>query len=122
MKHYARDAFSKLILRVSDLKRLAAEKGLLAPSGSCDPVRLAFGTAPLGLAGTRAAEIFRECGVEPEYADRGWVVLIPTPFHTEEDLFRVEQALFALPRSGLSLTWEAAPPMEQAVPLSLIHI
>ncbi len=116
MKRCARDAFSKLLPRVSALKRLALEKGLLIPAGRCDPTRLAFGTAPLGLSGTRAAEIFRECGAEPEYADRGWLVLIPTPFHTEEDFFRVEQALSALPRSDESFTWEAVPYAEEAVP------
>ena len=58
------------------------------PAGLADPVRITLNTASIGLEGRQAAQRLREYGVEPEYADDGFVVLIPTPFNTEEDFQR----------------------------------
>ena len=58
------------------------------PQGPADPTRLSFCTAAVGMSGEQAAAHFRSCGVEPEYADGASVVLIPTPWNTEQDLRR----------------------------------
>ncbi len=74
------------------------------PLGETDPVRITLQTASLGITGEEAAEIFRAHFVEPEYADNANLVLIATPFHTEQDFLRVEQAIQALPnRTPLKL-------------------
>ena len=89
------DAFPVLQERVGRIRRLAFSRGIPSPAG--DPTRLTLETAKAGLSGTRAAELFRAAGVEPEYADRAFVVLIATPFNTEEDFLRLERAIRDLP-------------------------
>ena len=64
-----------------------------------DPARLTLGTAPLPMSGAEAAEIFRACGCEPEHADARMVVFIVTPFNTEDDLNRLEQAMEKVARN-----------------------
>lgn len=90
-------AFQTLERRVGAVKKLAAAKGLGIPEGLTDPVRITLNTAKIGLTGQKAAQGFRECGVEPEYADDGFVVLIPSPFNTEEEFLRVERAIESMP-------------------------
>lgn len=90
-------AFKTLEERACGLKTLAEKKGCGLPSGVCDPVRLSLETGRLGLTGVRAAELFRENGVEPEYADDRWVVFILSPFNTEEDFSRLRSAIERLP-------------------------
>ena len=102
-------AFQTLERRVGAVKKLAAAKGLGIPEGLTDPVRITLNTAKIGLTGQKAAQGFRECGVEPEYADDGFVVLIPSPFNTEEEFLRVERAIEAMPVGGSSCHRAADP-------------
>ena len=68
------------------------------------------------LTGQKAAQGFREYGVEPEYADDGFVVLIPAPFNTEEEFLRVERAIEAMPVGAPLTIGRRIPPVsEQAV-------
>ena len=58
----------------------------------------------------------RECGVEPEYADDGFVVLIPSPFNTEEEFLRVERAIESMPVGAPLAIGRRIPPVSgQAV-------
>lgn len=108
------DAFPVLQERVEKVRRLARSRGISSPEGPCDPARLTLETASIGLTGTRAADLLRAAGVEPEYADRSYVVLIATPFNTEEDFLRLERAIRLLP-AGEPLprisTFPALPPV-----------
>lgn len=88
-------AFAALEERVAAIRELAAELGILAPKGECDPIRLTLRTLEAGITGTNAAAHFRSFGVEPEYADMAQVVLIATPFNSEQDFQRVEAAIRA---------------------------
>lgn len=54
-----------------------------------DPLRLTLDAAASGLTGTALAELLRKGGVECEYADRAYTVLMATPENTPEDLARV---------------------------------
>ncbi len=90
-------AFRTLQRKVSQIRRFAVSRGIALPKGPCDPVRIALNTASVGLAGTRAAERFRAAGAEPEYADSAYVVLIATPFNTDEDFARLRAAIASLP-------------------------
>lgn len=58
-----------------------------------DPLKLTLNASLAGVTGPRLAEQLREAGVECEYADLEFVVLMVTPENTEEDFIRVAQAL-----------------------------
>lgn len=108
-------AYSQLQKRVLKIKELAAEKGIVIPTGATDPVRITLQTASLGITGEEAAEIFRTYLVEPEYADDGNLVLIATPFHTEQDFLRVEKAIQALPNKRPITLNAVLPPLPNSV-------
>ena len=57
-----------------------------------DPLRLTL-SAPQGLTGTQLAQRLREGGVECEFADPDYVVLMATPHNSPEDFARVAAAL-----------------------------
>ena len=108
-------AYSQLQKRVLKIKELAVEKGIVIPTGATDPVRITLQTASLGITGEEAAEIFRTYLVEPEYADDGNLVLIATPFHTEQDFLRVEKAIQALPNKRPVTLNAVLPPLPNSV-------
>ena len=109
LAQYGRAAFAALEEKVAELRALAAGRGIPSPRGLCDPVRLAFNTGAAGVPGTNAAEHFRRCGVEPEYADASHVMLIPSPFNPDEDFERLARAVSTLP-AGAPLDFPAALP------------
>ena len=55
--------------------------------------------------------MFRAAGVEPEYADARFLVLIATPFNTPEDFGRAERAVAALPVAGPLPRGPELPPL-----------
>ncbi len=111
LEREGRTAFARLEERVCSLREFARSLGLGLPAGLCDPVRLTLRTADIGLTGVEAAERFRSMGVEPEYADGAFVVLLPTPMNGEEDFARLEGALRALPRGkGIRARGICVPP------------
>ena len=116
------DAFPVLQERIERIRRLALLHGISSPEGPGDPTRLTLETADVGLTGTQAAELLREAGVEPEYADRSFVVLIATPFNTEEDFRRLERAIERFPAGkplaplpGIPLLRPAVLPLREAM-------
>ncbi|WP_283609944.1 aminotransferase class I/II-fold pyridoxal phosphate-dependent enzyme [Faecalispora anaeroviscerum] len=96
LEENGRAAFAALEERAAAVRELAARLGFPAPEGECDPVRLTLRTAEAGILGTDAAELLRGHGVEPEYADSAQLVLIATPFNSETDFQRLEEAIRAL--------------------------
>lgn len=110
-----RQAYSVLEQRVAQLKAYAVTHGITLPKGAVDPTRITLQTASLGIRGEQAAEVFRAHLVEPEYADSANVVLIATPFHTEQDFLRVEQAIAALPKKKPIVFDEVLSPLPEVV-------
>lgn len=110
-------AFARLHSQVDMLRREAHKQGFSFESTWCDPVRYCLNTGEWGLDGRKAAAVFREYGVEPEYADAGHVVLICTPFHTAEEYDRVRRATQALRPDGYGVPLIAWPQPEIALPL-----
>jgi arginine decarboxylase len=108
-------AFPILQQRVERVRRLAAAHGIPSPQGPVDPTRLTLETAKIGLSGTRAAEYLRRAGIEAEYADRSFVVLIATPFNTEDDFLRLEHAICTLPVGHPLPDIPSLPPIAPAV-------
>ncbi len=95
-------AFQKLTARAAKVKEAARAYGYALPEGPCDPVRLTLSPAALGYTGEQLAAHLRTQGVEPEYADALWTVLIPTVMNSGEEFERLRAALEALePRAPL---------------------
>lgn len=90
-------AYPKLQNQVREIRELALSRGITLPAGQTDPTRITLNTASIGLSGTAAAELLRSAGVEPEYADSAYVVLIATPFNTERDFERLAESISKLP-------------------------
>ncbi len=112
---HGKAAYAALQERVERIRQLAAAKGVGLPRGKTDPVRITLHTAALGVTGHQAADIFRAHLAEPEYADDSNLVLIATPFHTERDFLRVEQALRALPQGAPLPQSHKLPSLPKAV-------
>lgn len=111
METQATAAYGTLQKKVEELRAVAAERGIRFPEGLCDPTRLTLNTGSVGLSGTDAAERLREAGIEPEFADGAHVVLIATPFNTEEDFARLAEAIRRLPVGEPLPEHPALPPL-----------
>ena len=72
-----------------------------------EPLKVTIETKPLGYTGCQLADFLRERGMEPEFADRDYLVLMLTPELREDSLTRVADALCQLPR--LEAITEPAP-------------
>lgn len=83
-------------------KRLAAcintvdgIKGYLGDKGICvmetEPLKIVINTACAGYTGTETCAAMRGYGIECEYADNSYVVLMVTPENTEEDFERIKK-------------------------------
>lgn len=113
-----RTAYSKLEARVARLRNTARSLGFTLPLGDCDPTRLTLRTGQLSIPGQDLAETFRSHGIEPEYWDDRNVVLIPTPFNTEEDFLRLEHAMHfgaALPKQTFADSHPPLPALPEMV-------
>lgn len=110
LEQHGKEAYAKLEQTTAELKKTALALGYTLPLGAVDPTRLSLGTGALGINGNALAECFRASGVEPEHWDDENVVLIATPFNTEEDFAKLRRAMeqgVLLPKT----TAEPHPPL-----------
>ena len=70
----------------------------LRPTQTNEPLKLTLCPKQHGYTGVEVAAYLRENGIECEFADPDFVVLMVTPAITERDLERVVEILTALPR------------------------
>ena len=70
----------------------------LRPTQTNEPLKLTLRPKQHGYTGVEVAAYLRENGIECEFADPDFVVLMVTPAITERDLERVVEILTALPR------------------------
>ena len=87
-------------------ERLTAH-GINANNGS-EPLKLTVYPRFYGYTGTELAQFLRDNGIECEFADPDFLVLMFTPAISEGDIRRLTEVLKALPRRGAVRT---APPM-----------
>ncbi len=80
---------NKTAERIKKIKELILDLGFKIPRGLCDPMRIAFVAENCDNVGDQ----LRENMIEPEYAEGSTVIIIPTPFNTEEDFKTLENAL-----------------------------
>lgn len=97
MNKRGKNDFSELEDKASEIKYMASKRGIELPQGLCDPVRISLNTGSIGIKGNDAGEYFRQKGIEPEFTDDMWVVFIPTPFNTDEELKRLYNAVKQIP-------------------------
>jgi arginine decarboxylase len=90
-------AFTRLSEKVASLREKCASLGFFTPEKAVfDPVRITIDTASRGISGYDAALHLRRHGISPEMGDGRHLVLIPTPFNTDDDFARLEAALDSL--------------------------
>ncbi len=73
-----------------------------------EALKLTLSTKPYGYTGQAFAEILRQKGIEVEFADPDFVVLMLSPDFTAEQLGRLEEALLSIPAQAPVLQ---APPV-----------
>lgn len=59
--------------------------------------KLTIAAAECGMSGTELGQLLREGLIEPEYTDPQFVVLMTSPFNTEEDYTKLENVMKAIP-------------------------
>ena len=67
-----------------------------APEKS-EPLKIVINTAKRGYTGEYVGEYLRSCGIEAEFCDEEYTVLMVTPENSEEELLRLTRAFEALP-------------------------
>lgn len=87
------------------LNALAATQGTALPLAldgpAREPMKLTLDAAALGLTGQALADHLRQNGMECEYADPRYLVLMFTPENPAEDMARLEAALAELCARGI---------------------
>lgn len=93
---------SACIERLEKVKRTLAACGF--PPEQTEPLKLVLHASEFGYTGEELAEHLRRFSVEPEFADREYLVLMATPETREEDFMRLESAFGSLtPKGALEL-------------------
>lgn len=88
------------IKRLDQVKQMLAARGFVTEP--TEPLKLVLHASQFGYTGEELAECLRQFAVEPEFADREYLVLMATPETRESDFVRVEEAFGALfPRKAL---------------------
>lgn len=71
-----------------------------------EPCKITVSAPECGLEGTTLSGRLRDFGIEAEYADFRYVVLMVTPFNTEEDFLKLEHAMSHIPQPRIRLPLE----------------
>ena len=91
--------------KVSGLKRRLLDHGYSLYGQ--EPLKITLEAKPFGYTGTELADLLRDSGIEPEFADRDHLVLMPAPAIGEEALDRLGNILCRIPKRSPIL--EAVP-------------
>ena len=85
----ARYDFAMLNGKVANLRYKAFEHGLAPKTRNVEPARLVLSVKSTEMTGGEFGRKLREHGIEPEYVNDEWAVLMASPFNTEKDFERV---------------------------------
>ena len=96
LENNGKELLNKTVERVKKVKDLIVSLGFKIPEGICDPMRIAFVVEDCDNTGDQ----LRENMIEPEYAEGSTVIIIPTPFNSEEDFETLENALKNIKPNG----------------------
>lgn len=87
-------------------RRVELTKGKISKIGfsveACEPLKIVINAAKAGYTGGELADILRKCGIECEFCDCEYLVLMVTPKNRENDLEKLISAFESItPRSPL---------------------
>ncbi len=95
-----REKLQNTVKRLEQTKRLLAQNGFEAEPS--EPMKLTLRASRTGYTGETLAALLREKGIEVEFADAEYLVLMVTPENREADFLRLEQAFAHLsPRTPI---------------------
>ena len=84
----------------SRLNAASAAAGCILPLARSgpdqEPMKLTLDASALGISGQALAQTLRQAGIECEYADPRYLVLMPTPLNPPQDLQKLEAVLLEL--------------------------
>ena len=89
----ARADFAMLNGKVANLRYKAFEHGLAPKTRNVEPARLTLSVTAAEKSAGEFENSLREHGIEPEYVNSEWAVLMASPFNTERDFERVSKFL-----------------------------
>ena len=75
--------------KMANLRYKAFEHGLAPKTRNVEPARLTLSVKSTEMTGEEFGRKLREHGIEPEYVNDEWAVLMASPFNTERDFERV---------------------------------
>ena len=97
-----------------DLKARIEEKGAILEGN--EPLKIVINAPASGYEGEELAKLLRERGVEPEFCDRDYTVLMISEFNSEKELKKLENAVKQLKkRSPLDRQIPKVPKCQQAM-------
>lgn len=82
--------------RIGEIKKKLSENGYML-SGN-EPLKIALCTKEYGYIGTEFADILRNNGIEVEFSDPDFAVMMITPENGEKDLLYLEKILLSVPK------------------------
>ena len=103
-------SLSECIQRVDGLKNALIQYGYTILSG--EPMKITISTKEFGYSGNEIANLLMECDIYPEFYDSDYIVLMPSPYNTKDDLKRLETCLCKIERK--SVVFNSFPKLERA--------
>ncbi len=91
-----RERLAAFLPKIRQLKARLVEKGYSLTGD--EPMKLTIEAKKYGYTGTKLADELRRRGIECEFADPDYLVLMMTPENGEDDLLRLENALISMER------------------------
>lgn len=103
-------SLSECIQRVDGLKNTLIQHGYTILFG--EPMKITISTKEFGYTGNEIANLLMECDIYPEFYDSDYIVLMPSPYNTKDDLKRLETCLCGIERKPLLIN--KPPKLEQS--------
>lgn len=103
-------SLSECIQRVDGLKNTLTQHGYTILFG--EPMKITISTKEFGYTGNEIANLLMECDIYPEFYDSDYIVLMPSPYNTKDDLKRLEICLCGIDRKPILIN--KPPKLEQS--------
>ena len=105
-----RNSLFECIQRVDGLKNTLVQHGYTILSG--EPMKITISTKEFGYTGNEIANLLMECDIYPEFYDSDYIVLMPSPYNTKDNLKRLETCLCGIERKPILIN--KPPKLEQS--------
>lgn len=105
-----RNSLFECVRSVASLKNTLVQHGYTILSG--EPMKITISTKEFGYTGNEIANLLMECDIYPEFYDSDYIVLMPSPYNTKDDLKRLETCLCGIERKPILIN--KPPKLEQS--------